>query len=427
MMNAEELKKVVEDGQKALAALNTAASDSAIEARFKGAVDPLLDAKFAAATADFDTKYAAFDAELKAQKATNEALEARLARINELGEGKADQVNPLEAKHRSAFIDYVRKGDPSQMAHLIANNAEFKALVASNDQQAGYLLAPDTIDQMVSRIVTETSPVRQYASVQTISTSAWEKQINVGGSAATWEDADTDASAENTNPSYRNVRLTAHAARAVYHASPNLLDDARVNIEQEFANEMAISLAVLEGAAFVSGNGVNRPRGFLSYTNTITGSYAGAWETVEYRISGAAGAFLAAGSAPEAVFIDTIHSLKAPYKANARFYMARQTMGAVRKIRDADGRPLFQWDGTQPATVAGENFALLEDMPAIADDAYSIAYGDLGAAYQIVDRAGMTVLRDPYSSKPQVEFFGRKRLGGGIKMFEALKLIRMAD
>lgn len=418
---SEDIKNLVTEGQKALAALNDAASDMRKDA------DVLIEAKFEKANAEFDAKYEAVQAELKSAKERGEAMEARLARLNEQAEAKGTDGNAWEAKHREAFFNYVRKGDEGGIETLISETPELKTLTASNDPQAGFLLAPETVDAEVTRIITEYSPVRQFASVQTIGSEAWVKNVNSGGSAASWEENDTDASAENTNQSYQRVRIQAQAARAVYHASPNLLDDARVNIEQEFANEMGIALAALENAAFVSGDGVNKPKGFLSYTNTLSASYTGAWESIEYHKTGVAGGFQAAGSGPEEVFIDCIHSLKAPYKANARFFLSRGTLGAVRKLKDADGRPLFMWDGSMPATIAGEPYEIFQDMPAIADDAYSIAYGDLRAAYQVVDRAGLTVLRDPYSSKPQVEFFGRKRVGGGIKMFEAIKLIRMAD
>lgn len=415
---SEDIKNLVEEGQKALAALNDAATDMRKDA------DVLIEAKFEKANAEFDAKYEAVQAELKSAKERGEAMEARLARLNEQADTKGDNGNGWEAKHRAAFFGYVRKGDEQGLDALIAETPELKTLTASNDPQAGYLLAPETVDAEVTRVITEYSPVRQFASVQTIGSEAWVKNVNAGGSAASWEESDTDASSENTNQSYQRVRIQAQAARAVYHASPNLLDDARVNIEQEFANEMGIALADLENAAFVNGTGVNRPRGFLSYTNTLSSSYSGAWESVEYHKTGASGAFKAAGSGPEEVFIDCIHSLKAPYKANARFFLSRNTLGEVRKIKDGDNRPLFMWDGTMPATIAGEPYEIFQDMPEIAADSYSIAYGDLRAAYQVVDRAGLTVLRDPYSSKPQVEFFGRKRVGGGMKMFEALKLIR---
>lgn len=421
---SEDLKTLRDEAKSALEAINAKAAE--IEK------DVIRKDEFERANAEFDAKYEALEAAKKEAEEKSaqlderaDKIEARLAKLNT--QEKSEGLSEYEAKHRDAFKQFVRKGDEAALEAVMAEApADIKRLTADNDGQAGYLVAPEFIDAEVTRIVSEASPVRQFASVIQIGTDTYRKNVNAGGSAASWEEQDTDAASENTNPSFKEVKIPVHGLRAVYHASPNLLDDARVNIEQLFAQEMGIALAEQESPAFVSGSGVNRPRGFLSYTNTLTGSYTGAWETVEYHKTGSAGGFKAAGSGPEEVFIDTIHSLKAPYQANARFYMTRATLGEVRKIKDADGRPLFMWDGTMPATIAGEPFTIFQDMPTIATDSYSIAYGDLQAAYQVVDRAGLQVLRDPYSTKPNVEFFGRKRVGGGMKQFEALKLIRFS-
>jgi HK97 family phage major capsid protein len=430
---SEEIKKLRDEAKAALEAINAKTEEFA-----KKGEDVISKAEFDKATAEFDAKYEAWEAKLKAaeeasKKADERAdqLEARIAKMRPAnGEAKGrDALSDQERKHLDAFESFVRKGDTSGYeAALQDAPAHIKRLTTDDMAQGGYLVAPEFIDAEVSRIVSETSPVRQFASVQVISgTDAFKKNVNVGGSAATWEDQDTDASSENTNPSFREIRIPINGLRAIYHASPNTIDDARVSIEQLFAQEMAIAISETENPTFVSGNGVGKPRGFLSYTKTLSASYTGAWESVETFITGADGAFKAAGSGPEEVFVDCIHSLKAPYSPNARFYMNRSTLAAVRKIRDADGRPLFEWGGNMPASIAGEPYTIFQDMPDIASDSYSIAYGDLRAAYQIVDRAGLTVLRDPFSSKPNVEFFGRKRLGGGMKMFEALKLIQFAD
>lgn len=417
---SEEVKALITEGQKAIAALNEAVDQQ------KKDNDTLIEEKFQRINADLDAKIAAAD---KAQKEYDEkaqALEARLSRMSEADQKATEQGGNPELK--AAFLSFVRTGDDAAYKAAFGKlEPEAKALIARDDAQAGYLLAPDEIDAQVTRIVSETSPVRQFASVATIGAQAWKQNVNFGGSAASWEDADTDASSENTNPSFKEIRIPANALRAVYHASPDMLDDARVSIEQLFAQEMGIAIAELEGPAFISGNGVGQPRGFLSYTNTISTSYTGAWESVEYYKTGAAGAFN--GTNPDNVFIETEESLKQAYRANARYFFNRTTLAAIRKLRDADERSLFQWDASMGASpmIHGKPYTLFEDMPDIADDAYPIAYGDLSRAYQVVDRAGLSVLRDPYSSKPQVEFFGRKRVGGGMKMFEALKLIRMAD
>lgn len=427
-MSDNQVKTLVEEGQKALAAVNEAVNE------MKGSIDPLVEAKFAKANEALDAKLAKLDGieadqkrDREAQQKFAETIEAALARIPVAQNGEGKGITETEQKHIQAFDRFIRKGDSGALDTFLAENRELKALASSDDTQAGYLLAPATMDAEVTRLVTEMSPVRQFADVVTIGSSMYEKTVNLATGSFSWEDDELDQPTEDTNPTYAKVKITPQAAAALYYAGPNLLDDAFVNVEAEMSREMAIAIAAGEGAAYVNGTGVGQPRGFLQYTKTLTGSYTGAWETVETHITGAAGAFKAAGSGPEEVFLDCIHSLKAPYQANARFAMKRQTLAEVRKIKDADGRPLFQWDGSAPATVAGEAYTIFQDMPTIADDAYCIAYGDFRAAYKVVDRAGLAILRDPYSRKPTVEFYGRKRVGGGVQNFEALKLIQFAD
>jgi HK97 family phage major capsid protein len=417
---SEDLKALRDEAKAALEVINEKSAK----------LDDVVDRDtFEKANAAFDTKYEQWESaqkELTAKSAAAEkradALEARLAKIN-TNESKGNGRSEVEQKQADAFVSWARKGDEARLAEVM----EGKRLSTDNDAQGGYLVAPEFIDAEISRIVSETSPVRQFASVQSIGSEAYKKNVNVGGSAARWRSNQGDEGAATAEPSFREVRIPAHELEALYSATSVQLADSRVSIERLFSDEMGIAIAELESPAFVSGDGVGKPRGFLSYTNTISNSYNGSWESVEYYKTGAAGAFKAAGSGPEEVFIDTIHSLKNQYRTNARFYLNRGTLGEVRKIKDADGRPIFMWDGTMPATIAGEPYTLFEDMPDVADDAYAIAYGDLRAAYQIVDRAGLSVMRDPYSSKPNVEFYGLKRVGGGMKMFEALKLIRFAD
>lgn len=426
-MSDTEIKNLVKEGQEALAAVNAAVGE------MKGSIDPLIEEKFQKANASLDAKLEKIDAiekaaqeDRKAHEEFAEKIEAAVARIS-TGEGDSKGLSETEQKHIALFDGFLRSGNDGDLKSFIHEQRELKALSSQDDNQAGYLLAPATMDAEVTRLVTEMSPVRQFANVIQIGTREYEKVTNLATGSFSWEDSELDTPSEDTNPTYAKTKITAQAASALYYAGPNLLDDAFVNVEQEMAREMAIAIAAGEGAAFVTGTGVGQPRGFMDYTKTLTGSYSGAWESMEVHITGAAGAFQAAGSGPEECFLDCIHSLKAPYQPNARFVMRRQTLAETRKVKDADGRPLFQWDGSAPATIAGEQYTIFQDMPAIADDAYAIAYGDFRAAYTVVDRAGLSILRDPYSRKPTVEFYGRKRVGGGVVNFEAIKLIQFAD
>jgi HK97 family phage major capsid protein len=207
-------------------------------------------------------------------------------------------------------------------------------------------------------------------------------------------------------------------------ATASLLEDSAVNLDQWIAQEVEQVFAQQEGAAFVSGDGSNKPKGFLSYTAVDNGSWT--WGNIGYIASGAAGAF--AGSNPADALIDLVYAVKAGYRQNGNFVMNRRTQAAVRKFKDTTGQYLWQ-----PPAIAGGKASLMtfpvieaEDMPDIAANSLSIAFGDFGRGYLVVDRAGVSVLRDPYTAKPYVLFYTTKRVGGGVQDFDAIKVMKFA-
>ena len=182
--------------------------------------------------------------------------------------------------------------------------------------------------------------------------------------------------------------------------------------------------AAQEGTAFVSGDGTNKPKGFLSYTTVAESSWA--WTKIGYVATGTAGAFDA--EEPVDAIIDLIYALKAGYRQNGHFVMNRKTQAAVRKLKDSDGQYLWspptQQDGR--ATLLTYPLVEAEDMPDIAANAYAVAFGDFRRGYLVVDRQGVHVLRDPFSAKPYILFYTTKRVGGGVQDFDAIKLLKFA-
>jgi HK97 family phage major capsid protein len=207
-------------------------------------------------------------------------------------------------------------------------------------------------------------------------------------------------------------------------ATATLLEDSAVNIDEWLAGEVDQVFAEQEGVAFVSGDGVNKPKGFLDYTTVANASWS--WGNVGYIASGSAGAFPA--SNPSDVLIDLVYAVRAGYRQNAVFVMNRKTQSAIRKFKDTTGNYLWQ----PPATAGGKATLMTfpvtdaEDMPDIAANSLSIAFGDFNRGYLIVDRAGVSVLRDPYTAKPYVLFYTTKRVGGGVQDFDAIKLMKFA-
>ena len=329
--------------------------------------------------------------------------------------GTGMNLDPLSRDHKSAFDTYVRRGEVSALRSL-----EEKALSVQSDPDGGYLVPKET-EQMIDKIVSQASPVRAIAGVRQIGAASYKKPFATTGAASGWV-GEIDPRGETATPTIAELEFPVMELYAMPAATSTLLDDSAVNIDQWIAEEVQTAFAEQEGAAFVNGDGVKKPRGFLSYSTVENDAWT--WGNVGYIATGTAGAFPA--SDPSDVLLDLVYSVKSGYRANANFVMNRQTQSQIRKFKDADGNYLWQ-----PSLVAGEAPRLMnvpiaeaEDMPDVAADSFAIAYGDFQRGYLIVDRLGVRVLRDPYSAKPYVLFYTTKRVGGGVQNFEAIKLLK---
>jgi len=320
-------------------------------------------------------------------------------------------------EHKTAFENYMRKGD----AHALLG-FERKALSATSDPDGGYLV-PEETETLIDRVLTQISPLREIATVRQIGGSSYRKPVSLGGADSGWV-GETDARPETNTPTLSVVEFPTMELYAMPAATQSLLDDAHVNIEEWLAGEVQTEFAVQEGAAFVVGDGVAKPKGFLSYTTVAEASWA--WTKIGYVLSGAAGAF--ASSDPIDALIDLVYAPKQSYRANGRWVMNRKVESEVRKFKDGEGNYIWQ-PGTQAGaapTLLGYPVTEAEDMPDIAANSFSIAFGDFRRGYLIVDRVGVRILRDPFSAKPYVLFYTTKRVGGGIQDFDAIKLLKFA-
>ncbi|MFQ5563871.1 MAG: phage major capsid protein [Parvularculaceae bacterium] len=320
-------------------------------------------------------------------------------------------------ERKAAFLRYMRAGDASAIHAL-----EQKALSAGVDADGGYL-APREVERLITAAVKDISPIRQIASVREIGANVYRKPVSIGGGAAGWA-AETGARAETTTPTLSAIDIQTMELYAMPAASQTLLDDAVVDVEQWLADEVQTEFAAQEGAAFVSGDGVAQPKGFLSYP--IVDDATRVDGEIGYIATGVAGGFPA--SNPVDILFDLIYAPKQAYRANGRFVMNRSVVGQLRKFKDADGNYLWQpsLQAGEPATLLGYPVTEAEDMPDVATDSHSIVFGDFSRGYLIVDRVGVRVLRDPYSSKPHVLFYTTKRVGGGMQNFEALKVLKFS-
>lgn len=427
--DAKQLAEAVDGVKRGFEAFKEANDQRIKEIEAKGSADPVLEAKLAKIEQDMDAKQARLDQfELSIKRANrtvtdehgNEVnLDAKAMHwANMVARTRGTRVDSFThgdmAGYKTAFGAFLRKGE-----ELIGLD-ERKALSVGSDPDGGYVVHPDMSGQIVSKVF-ETSPMRAYAAIQVISTDALEGLFDLDEASSGWV-GETDSRGDTNTPSLGKWRIPAHELFAKPKATQKILDDAEINMEAWLAMKVAEKFARDEAAAFVAGDGINKPRGFLSYADgtTLPG-------TIERINTGVNGGFAASPNGGDAL-IDALYGLKAQYRANAAWFMNRGTTKLVRKLKDSNGDYLWTpgLAAGQPATLMGYPVAAFEDMPDVATGSLSVAVGDMRAAYQIVDRVGIRTLRDPYSAKPYVEFYTTKRVGGDVVNFEALKLIEFS-
>ena len=381
---------------EALKAANDARID---EIEKRGAVDPVLEAKLKKIETSLDRQRTALE---------RLALEQSRPPIG-------DDPRRTDPEHKSAWSAYLRKGDDSGIARL-----DLKSVNVGTEAQGGYV-APPELDRLIEQRLMASSPMRQIASVRQTSATVFKKPVSMGAASA-WA-AETGVRAETTAPTLDLLEFPAAELYAMPAATQTLLDDAYADIDEWLADEVEASFSSQESAAFVSGDGTNKPKGFLSYDMIAEASHA--WDKIGFILSGAAGAF--AASNPADRLIDLVYALKSQFRPNARFVMNRRTVSAVRKLKDADGNYLWRPGAAgEAASLLGYPVTEIEDMPDIAANSFSVAFGDFRRGYLIVDRQGARVLRDPYSLKPFVLFYTTKRVGGGVQNFDAIKVMKFA-
>jgi HK97 family phage major capsid protein len=332
------------------------------------------------------------------------------------GTGEAAR-DPAQAEHKAAFDAYVRSGEAAGLKRL-----EEKALSAGSGPDGGYLV-PETVEREVLRRLAAVSPIRAIASVRVISGGQYKRAFSTAGPASGWV-GETAARPQTAGPTLAELSFPAMELYAMPAATQTLLDDAVVDIDQWIAEEVETAFAEQEGAAFVTGDGAGKPKGFLAVDTVADASWQ--WGKLGTLATGANGAFPATD--PADVLISLIYALKSGYRQNAAFVMNRKTQSAVRKLKDGNGQYLWAPPASagQPSTLLGFPVVEAEDMPDIALDAPAIAFGDFRRGYLVVDRTGVRVLRDPYSAKPYVLFYTTKRVGGGVQDFAAIKLLTFA-
>lgn len=340
------------------------------------------------------------------------AMDEALAKLASASLGEID--GPKDAEYTDQFNAYFRRGVSSERLETV------KAAATKTEGEGGYL-APIEWDRTVTGRLKQVSVVRQYASVVSISGAGFTKVFSDRNVGSGWV-GETAARPSTTTPALASLQWSIGEIYANPAASQGLIDDAEFNVEQWLADEVETEFARQEGIAFLSGDGTNKPHGLLTYVTGGTAAARHPWGAIQAINSGAAAALTGDG------LLSLIYGLPEEYEANARLFMNRTTAGAARKLKDGQGNYLWQpsYEAGQPATIAGVPIVHLPALPAVGASAIAALYGDMAETYQVVDRMGIRVLRDPYTNKPFIHFYTTKRVGGGVKNPDAMKALVIA-
>jgi HK97 family phage major capsid protein len=314
-----------------------------------------------------------------------------------------------DIEHKNAFCSYARKGQDSGLADI-----EKKALSVASDADGGFLVTSFMSDVIASSIA-EGSVMRQLANVTEIASDALELIEDQNQAQAGWVE-ESEVRSETNSPIIGKKIIPVHELYAQPKATQKLLDDSAIDIESWLSNKISETFNQLENSAFIKGDGSSKPRGILTYANSKT------WGGIEQINSGIKGSLSA-----DSLF-NLIYSLKEGYASAAKFLLSRSVLQAIRTLKDpSTGQYLWQpgLELSTPDTLLGSEVVISSEMPGLSTDALAIAYGDFKRAYQIVDRQGIRILRDPFTDKPFVKFYTTKRVGGDVVNFEAIKLLKL--
>lgn len=379
---------------------------------------PAAEAK--AAMAGFLKEFSTFQDDVKSTlKQQEERLTMLNAKTMSYGRPALSVQAEIEAPHQKAFNAYLRNGDDDGLRGL---TLEGKALSTNVVADGGVLVDPQTADRIRSMLLA-TSSLRTVANVVQVDAISYDVLIDRSEVGSGWAQ-EVPATVETATPLLERISIRLHELAAMPKASQRILDDSAFDVEGWLAEKIATRFIRAEAAAFINGDGVDKPKGILLPPKVANASWT--WGSLGFVTTGAAADFAATN--PADCLINLVYALGADYRANATFLMNSRTTAAVRRLKDSTGR--FLWvDGLQegePARLMGYRVLIAEDMPDIAANAFPIAFGDFRSGYTIAERPDLRILRDPFSAKPHVLFYANKRVGGDVTDFSAIKLLRVS-
>lgn len=429
----DTLKKTNDNITKALEAATAAQSKNEELKNELGETNSTVQAAVEASTKAMESIQEIKQKQVAIEKA-QEYLEKSLSRMSG---GDGDEGEEDESTHQEMSA-YLRKGDPisdevienivrgltKKAFHGVDKSrveAEIKTLIAGNDPQGGYFISPQRSATIIRRIF-ETSPIRRFANIETTNSDSLEFIIDDDEAASGGWVGEVQARPETGTPQVGKLVIPVHEQYAQPKATQKMIDDPGFDIESWLQGKVTRRMSRVENTSFVSGDGSQKPKGFLAYPNwAAPDQYTrGAIERVN---SGAAGALTADG------LKELQNQLIEEYQMSAIFGMRRSTFQQVITLKDTTNQYLLDPRSMKVGdtlTLLGKEVVFMHDMPAVANDSLSVVYGDFGVGYTIVDRFGFRVLRDPYTEKPYIKYYTTKRVGGDVTSYEALKIQQLS-
>ena len=407
----EEIKKLIADLGKAVEELK-AENDKRLKAlEMKGYAPADLTEKVDRINQDIS--------EISAMKRQLEALETAVGRGQLPGGGGKSELDNIKAQHKEAFEKWFRKGGDGNLEAV--KELQIKAgLSTLSDPDGGWLVTPAEFDKEIDRVASTISIMRRIATVRQIGNAEYKKLVNQGGTTSGWV-AEKESRTETSTPTLKEIVVNAKEIYTMPGITQVMLDDAMFDIAAWLADEVAVEFDEEEGAAFITGDGVGKPHGIAGYTFVANASYA--WGNVGYIAGGHATLLNNADK-----LVDLQHALKSRYRNGAIWLMNDATSGKIRLLKDGDGNYIWRagLEVGKPDALLGKPCEYDDNVADIGANAYPLFFGNFKRGYLIVDRIGVRVIRDPYTSKGNVLFYTTKRVGGGITLFEAIKALKIA-
>lgn len=381
--------------------------------------------ELAAGIEEFKTNHNKSIAEMRA--AIDGMASSAVGRLIGGGDGEAGGRPDAQAlrQAKAAMADFMRTGSVEALSAL---TPQARSMSSDSDPDGGYSV-PKVIDTVIQSQMLDMSPMRRWANIVTTSTREYSKLINRRGATSGWVGERQDRSTTDT-PTLGMVTPPMGELYAQPEVTARLLEDSLFNLETFLAENVSDEFAVQEGEAFAIGDGKEKPRGFLTYENLAVGDDTRTFGALQYIASGVAGSLTDGTHNGADALIDVVTALRPGYRVgpDVGWMMNSTTAGVLRKLKDAEGRYLWQNSlvAGQPDLLLGYPVAEDPFMQDIGANSFPVAFGNWKRAYTIVDRSEMRLLRDPYTKKGWGRFYFTKRVGGAVTDFDAIKLLKIA-